>query len=242
MRPVETMTVPLAETDAQPDIPPYFPPPEEEEIPNGENTAPPPAPPMERTMQVHRTRSPYEAYEIALLRYVVRYGERILFEYPDEKTNALVTTHVAEYIKNELEKDDIQIYTTILQQMLDEAVAHCKEEGFTAQRYFLAHPDSVISRVAANLLSEKYQLSKYHSKYREVEQEEEKLDQIVVRDIFALKEAYILNQIKQKEEELKHLSSDETDKMFAIMKEITQLNEIKKILSKELGERIILKM
>ena len=231
-----------AETDAQPDIPPYFPPPEEEEIPNGENTAPPPAPPMERTMQVHRTRSPYEAYEIALLRYVVRYGERILFEYPDEKTNALVTTHVAEYIKNELEKDGIQIYTTILQQMLDEAVAHCKEEGFTAQRYFLAHPDSVISRVAANLLSEKYQLSKYHSKYREVEQEEEKLDQIVVRDIFALKEAYILNQIKQKEEELKHLSSDETDKMFAIMKEITQLNEIKKILSKELGERIILKM
>ena len=96
--------------------------------------------------------------------------------------------------------------------------------------------------MAANLLSEKYQLSKYHSKYREVEQEEEKLDQIVVRDIFALKEAYILNQIKQKEEELKHLSSDETDKMFAIMKEITQLNEIKKILSKELGERIILKM
>lgn len=242
MRPVETVTVPLTETDAQPDIPPYFPPPEEEEIPNGENTAPPPAPPMERTMQVHRTRSPYEAYEIALLRYVVRYGERILFEYPDEKTNALVTTHVAEYIKNELEKDGIQIYTTILQQMLDEAVAHCKEEGFTAQRYFLAHPDSVISRVAANLLSEKYQLSKYHSKYREVEQEEEKLDQIVVRDIFALKEAYILNQIKQKEEELKHLSSDETDKMFAIMKEITQLNEIKKILSKELGERIILKM
>lgn len=242
MRPVETVTVPLSETDAQPDIPPYFPPPEEEEIPNGENTAPPPAPPMERTMQVHRTRSPYEAYEIALLRYVVRYGERILFEYPDEKTNALVTTHVAEYIKNELEKDGIQIYTTILQQMLDEAVAHCKEEGFTAQRYFLAHPDSVISRVAANLLSEKYQLSKYHSKYREVEQEEEKLDQIVVRDIFALKEAYILNEIKQKEEELKHLSSDETDKMFAIMKEITQLNEIKKILSKELGERIILKM
>ena len=242
MRPVETVIVPLAETDAQPDIPPYFPPPEEEEIPNGENTAPPPAPPMERTMQVHRTRSPYEAYEIALLRYVVRYGERILFEYPDEKTNALVTTHVAEYIKNELEKDNIQIYTTILQQMLDEAVAHCKEEGFTAQRYFLAHPDSVISRVAANLLSEKYQLSKYHSKYREVEQEEEKLDQIVVRDIFALKEAYILNEIKQKEEELKHLSSDETDKMFAIMKEITQLNEIKKILSKDLGERIILKM
>ncbi len=242
MRPVETVPVPLEETDAQPDIPPYFPPPEEEEIPNGENTAPPPTPPMERTMQVHRTRSPYEAYEIALLRYVVRYGERILFEYPDEKTNALVTTHVAEYIKNELEKDGIQIYTTILQQMLDEAVAHCKEEGFTAQRYFLAHPDSVISRVAANLLSEKYQLSKYHSKYREVEQEEEKLDQIVVRDIFALKEAYILNEIKQKEEELKHLSSDETDKMFAIMKEITQLNEIKKILSKELGERIILKM
>ena len=242
MQPVETVTMPIEETSDTQDLPPLFPPPEEEVFPKEGETAPPPAPPMEQTVQIRCKRSPYEAYEIALLKYVVRYGERTLFEYADEESNAPATIQVAEYIKKELDEDNIPIYTPILNQMLEEAVTHGKEKGFIAQRYFLAHPDPTISRVAANLLSEKYQLSKYHSKYRDLEQEEERLDQIVVREIFALKEAYVLNRIKQKEEELKHISSDDMDKIFAVMKEISELNDIKKILSKELGERIILKM
>ena len=242
MQPVETVTMPIEETSGIQDLPPLFPPPEEESLPNEGETAPPPAPPMEQTVQIRCKRSPYEAYEIALLKYVVRYGERTLFEYADEESNAPATIQVAEYIKKELDEDNIPIYTPILNQMLEEAVTHGKEKGFIAQRYFLAHPDPTISRVAANLLSEKYQLSKYHSKYRDLEQEEDRLDQMVVRDIFALKEAYVLNRIKQKEEELKHISSDDMDKIFAVMKEISELNDIKKILSKELGERIILKM
>ena len=237
-QPIENVTVPFEETNT--DVPPNFPPPEEE-FPNMDNSIPSPAP-IEQNAIVHSKRSPYEAYEIALLRYVVRYGERILFEFTNEEKDEPVLIHVSEYIKNELDEDGIQIYTPILKQMLNEAAAHCKDKGFIAQRYFLSHPDPVVSRIAANLLSEKYQLSKYHSKYKELEQEEDKLDQIVVRDIFALKEAYILNQIKLKEDELKHLPPNDTDQMFVIMKEITALNEIKKILSKELGERIILKM
>ena len=99
-----------------------------------------------------------------------------------------------------------------------------------------------MSRIAANLMSEKYQLSKYHFKFREVEQEEDKLDQLVVRDLFAFKEAYILRRIKEKQEQLKQLSSADSEQILAIMKESAQLNEIKKVLSKELGERIVLKM
>ena len=76
----------------------------------------------------------------------------------------------------------------------------------------------------------------------EVEPEEERLDQLVVRDLFALKEAYILRQIREKQEALKQISPEAIEQMKQIMEEITQLNEIKKILSKELGERIILKM
>ena len=66
--------------------------------------------------------------------------------------------------------------------MMDEAADRCRSEGFIANRYFLAHPDPNVSRLAANLISEKYQLSKYHTKYRELEQEEDKLDQLVIRE------------------------------------------------------------
>ena len=187
-------------------------------------------------------RSPYEPFEIALLRYVVRYGEQILYDYTDENTNEQEWIRVAEYIRSELENDGLTFYTPVFKQMLDEAADRCHEDGFVAHRYFLAHPDPMVSRIAADLMSEKYQLSKYHFKYREVEPEEERLDQLVVRDLFALKEAYILRQIREKQEALKQISPEAIEQMKQIMEEITQLNEIKKILSKELGERIILKM
>ena len=235
---------PVAELEAVSEqLPPDFPPPPEEDYPSSsEMPEMPPSAPVEETQVVSRQRSPYEAFEIALLRYVVRYGERILYDYVDEETKEHVVIRVAEFIRDDLERDDLSFYTPIFKQMLDEAANRCGEESFIAHRYFLAHPDPLVSRIAANLMSEKYQLSKYHFKFREVEQEEDKLDQLVVRDLFAFKEAYILRRIKEKQEQLKQLSSADSEQILAIMKEIAQLNEIKKVLSKELGERIVLKM
>lgn len=224
-------------------LPPDFPPPPEEEFSgSNEMSEIPPSAPVEETQVMTRQRSPYEAFEIALLRYVVRYGERVLYDYVDEETKERIVMRVAEFIRDDLERDDLSFYTPIFKQMLDEAANRCGEETFIAHRYFLSHPDPLVSRVAANLMSEKYQLSKYHFKFREVEQEEDKLDQLVVRDLFAFKEAYIMRQLKEKQELLKQLSSADPEQIMTVMKEIAQLNEIKKVLSKELGERIILKM
>lgn len=236
--------VPVATAEPVSDqLPPDFPPPPEEEF-SGSNEIPeiPPSAPVEETQVMTRQRSPYEAFEIALLRYVVRYGERVLYDYVDEETKERIVMRVAEFIRDDLERDDLSFYTPIFKQMLDEAANRCGEETFIAHRYFLSHPDPLVSRVAANLMSEKYQLSKYHFKFQEVEQEEDKLDQLVVRDLFAFKEAYIMRQLKEKQEQLKQLSSADPEQIMTVMKEIAQLNEIKKVLSKELGERIILKM
>ena len=199
--------------------------------------------PVQPAQTAQPKRSPYEVYELTLLKYIVRYGEQILFDYVDEETNEHIVMRVAEYIRYDLERDDLTFYTPIIKSMLDEAADRCKTEGFIASRYFLAHPDPNVSRLAANLISEKYQLSKYHSKYRELEQEQDKLDQLVTREIYAMKDAYILRQIKETQLGIKeaHAQGNE-DKVFELMKQLTRLNEIKNVLSKELGERIVLKM
>ena len=230
------------------DMPP--PPPPMEEYPAGETgpmDAPspdfPPVQPPEAVRAAQPKRSPYEIYELTLLKYIVRYGEKVLFDYVDEETNEHIVMRVAEYIRYDLERDDLTFYTPIFKNMLDEAAERCKNEGFIANRYFLAHPDPNVSRLAANLISEKYQLSKYHSKYRELEQEEDKLDQLVIREIYAMKDAYIIRQIKETQLGIKeaHLKGNE-DQVFELMRKLTHLNEIKNVLSKELGERIVLKM
>ena len=253
---VETSFLPTDNPMPLPDdnMPP--PPPPMEEYPM-EETGPmdvpphdyPPAEPPQTVQPVQPVqtfqpkRSPYEVYELTLLKYIVRYGEQILFDYVDEETNEHIVMRVAEYIRYDLERDDLTFYTPIIKSMLDEAADKCKTEGFIASRYFLAHPDPNVSRLAANLISEKYQLSKYHSKYRELEQEQDKLDQLVTREIYAMKDAYILRQIKETQLGIKeaHAQGNE-DKVFELMKQLTRLNEIKNVLSKELGERIVLKM
>ena len=224
-----------------------MPPPPPEEYPS-EETGPMEVPPMappppQPQMPPQPKRSPYEAYEVTLMKYIVRYGEKVLFDYVDEETNEHIVMHVADYIRYDLERDDLTFYPPIFKSMLDEAAEKCKNEGFIANRYFLAHPDPNVSRLAANLISEKYQLSKYHSKYRELEQEEDKLDQLVIREIYAIKDAYIIHQIKETQLAIKeaHLKGNE-DQVFELMKKLTHLNEIKNVLSKELGERIVLKM
>ena len=218
--------------------PDYLPPPPPEDIIREENTpievSPAPTPP---------SRSPYEAYELALLRYVVRYGEQILFDYTEEETNEHIIIRVAEYIHFDLERDELAFYTPLFKEMLEEAVSHCKENGFIANRYFLAHPNPTISRLAANLIGEKYQLSKYHTKYRELEEEKDKLNQFVIRDIYAFKDAYVSHQIKELQNQLKETqTSGNLEQALEIMKQLARLNEIKSVLCKELGERIVLKM
>lgn len=86
-------------------------------------------------------------------RYIVRYGERVLYDYVDEETNEHVIMRVADYIRFDLERDDLTFYTPAFKQMLDEAAEHCQNEGFMASRYFLAHPDPNISRAWPPTLS-----------------------------------------------------------------------------------------
>lgn len=226
--------------------PDNFPPPPPEDYPM-EEAGPHPLPPIENTTApiaaIQPKRSPYEVFEWGLLRYIVRYGERVLYDYADEETQEQVVMRVADYIRYDLERDDLTFLTPVFKQMLEEAAEHCQEEGFIARRYFLAHPDQDISRMAANLISDKYQLSKIHTKFRELEQEEDKLDSLIPRELYSLKDAYILQQIKNIQEEIKAAYSQKNDdKVIELMMRQDHLNKIKSALCKELGERIILKM
>ena len=223
------------------------PPPASDEVPqeSGPQDVPPPEPEPEQhpTSQPRIQRSPFEAYEINLLRYIIRYGEQLLYDYVDEESGEPVRWKVAEYIKSDLEQDNLTFYNPLFKQILDEAAEHCQDEGFVAHRYFLAHPDPLVSQFAANLISEKYQLSKYHSKFHELEDEKDMLDQLVIRDIFALKDAYIIRQIKETLGKMKEAqTAGNWEQAMELMKELTRLNDIKAVLSKELGERIVLKM
>ena len=55
------------------------------------------------------------------------------------------------------------------------------------ERYFTTYPDTQISLLAVDLVSDKYQLSKVHTKYQKVETESDRLWELIPRAIYELK-------------------------------------------------------
>lgn len=203
-------------------------------------------------------KSPYERYEKEILRYVVRYGNKPIYrKYEKQKRkvgkkvieeDVLVEEGpgVTEFVKFDLERDNIRFTTELYRQIFEEAVAYMEDIDFDSGRHFLSHIDPSVSRLSSELMSDRYQLSKIHAKILGEELndkdsrllEENLLNSYVPRATTELKNAYVLQQIKQIKEEMKQ--SNEDDSLSLIVR-LQQLQEIKKILSKELGERIILK-
>lgn len=219
---------------SSPNEPPPF-----EQIPLEEEVTPQ-SPHPSKTTPAFQAPSPYEAYEKSIVRYIVRYGERIIFNYQDEQTQEQIQMRLAEYVRFDLDRDGIQITHPLYRQIIEEAATHCAEEGFAAYRYFLAHPNQHISLLAANLASEKYQLSKYHSKYQTIEPESERLDFVVPQELYALKEAHIQEEIKQVQQQIKEARNEE--ETMTLLRQLNELNNLRRLLCKQLGERIILRM
>jgi DNA primase len=193
--------------------------------------------------EVVREKSPFEENEILLLRYVVRYGEHILDEVTDEETGANIAIRVAAYIRSVLIDDDMPFLTPVYEKMLEEAAEHCSEPGFVASRYFLAHPDQHISRLAADLVEDKYRLSKYHTKFQEIKSEEDRLVDLIPQDIYNFKNAWIRQSIEKIDRQIKNAQEEnDAEEILRLMQEKVALDKIKKELSKIIGERIILIM
>lgn len=187
-----------------------------------------------------RAASPLDTFERSLVRYMIRYGHRVIFSCPDEETGQTFEWAVLPYIMADLQQDEIKFQHPLYSQMAREAVDKYESEGEHLERYFLSHPDPEISKTAVDMVSEKYQLSKIHTKFQKVETEEERLAELVPRALFELKNAIVCMNIKKLRDEIKKAGKEkDTVRITELMSEITVLNGVKAALAKQLGERII---
>ena len=187
---------------------------------------------------------PLNKFEESLLHYVVRYGEKELYATENEETQEQIPVSVAEYIYQDLTQDDLVLENPVLKQMLDEALERIKQPDFIAERYFLNHPNPEISRLAVKFVSDKYPLSKVHSKFQKIEDESEKLRDLVPYEVLNYKDAILKRQMDILNTRIKsEQDNNNSEQMDELMSELSSLwQESKKIISKHLGERIVLKI
>ncbi len=184
--------------------------------------------------------SKFENEERTILQLLILYGQHIMYYTDDAKT---IPVTAGDYIAKELEDDDLIFFNPLHQRMLEEYKTQSTDETFIPERYFLFHPDAQISHLAADLVTEKYVLSKVHSKVKKVEADSERLIELIPRVIFEFKNSLMLDHMRSMLLELKTAADNKNNlRVNEIMREIAELEKIKIQLSKTLGERIIIKI
>jgi DNA primase len=183
-------------------------------------------------------------FEKELLHFVVRYGEQTLYTTENQENRELISISVAEYITQELEQDELVLENPVYRQMLAEATEKCKQEDFVSERYFLNHSDPDISKLAADLVSDKYPLSKIHSKFKKIEEESDRLVELVPYEVMNYKDAILKKRMEDINLKIKIAQEEkDSEKIIKLVSELSLLwQESKKLLAKHLGERIILKL
>lgn len=179
--------------------------------------------------------SPYYPIETALMQMLVRYGERAMCQ-----TEEGELIKVASYIDSELKIDDLELHTPQYRQLLEETVARLDDPQFVAERYFCNHPDPKVSLLAANLVSDRYQLSKYHTKYQKIAGDDERLHELLPQLMADFKYLVVKEECQQLLRELQNpdIYKDEA-RYTAVMKRYKDLSEIQKMIAKRLGDRTL---
>jgi DNA primase len=180
--------------------------------------------------------NPLYPKERLIVQQLIRHGEKVMFI--DEDTEEKVT--VTEYVASELERDEITLTTPLFVEVLQELKQHAGKAGFTAERHFVNHANPTMSRLAVDLIEEKYQLSKYHSKTQNIVNDIDRLKDIVVFLMVDYKHSLVEMELKETQDLLRQPEvMADTDKCLDIMSRCKELMEIKQQMAKYLGDRVI---
>ena len=184
----------------------------------------------------------FYAKEEDLVRMLIRYGEKVMC-YVENETGEQIPFTVTECIASGLKEDELQFYDPLHRLVLQECEAHLNDPNFNPERYFIAHPDPAVSKLAVDLVSDRYQLSKYHSKGQKIVSDEERLYELIPRLLLDFKLSIV-------EEEMKHTIqalanpeiANDPQRCLEIMKRYKELQETQSVMAQHAGDRVVLKL
>lgn len=105
----------------------------------------------------------------------------------------------------------------------------------------ISSPEDVVRHITTDLVSEKYVLSKVHTKYAKIETEQDRLDEFVPRAIYELKDAILECQLRDIRYRIKEIGtkSGNAEELMSLMTKTMELQQLKGEFAKILGERIV---
>ncbi|HNW90696.1 MAG TPA: DNA primase [Bacteroidales bacterium] len=186
---------------------------------------------------------PYEikSYEKYLLWIILNYGGLELLtenEIPDSPGHTeTVPVSVADYISQILANDDFKFSTAEYQQIYDEYLENISKTEGADMQYFITHPKENISKIVIEILSQKYELSRYwHDKYKISTPRHEDEDRTILtndisKTINTINLKIVGKEMAEIHEQIKKMQKEEPDNTD-IMMLLAKYNKKQMIMSK----------
>lgn len=150
---------------------------------------------------------------------------------------------VAEIQKTATNLSDITMQEQVLEQKCNEVYAKglFDFKMMYIVKNLISSPEDVVRHITTNLVSEKYVLSKVHTKYAKIETEQDKLDELVPRAIYEWKDAILECQLRDIRRRIKEIGSKSgnAEELMSLMSKTMELQQLKGEFAKLLGERIV---
>lgn len=184
----------------------------------------------------------FYAKEEDLVRMLIRYGEKVMCYVENEEGEQIPLT-VTECIATGLKEDDLQFHAPLHRLILQECEVHLNNPNFNPERYFIAHPDPAVSKLAVDLVSDRYQLSKYHSKGQKIVTDEERLYELIPRLLLDFKLSIVEEEMKNTLQALTNPEiANDPQRCMEIMKRYKELQETQSVMAQHAGDRVVLKL
>lgn len=198
---------------------------------------PQPATPAAQHPSPNIQHSSSNTIETLLIQMVIRHGEEIILtDVQDEESGQTINLNVAQYINYDLSLDDLKFETPIYNTILADAVQHCNDEGFKAEDYFTHHHNLEISTLAIKLSTDDVKLAKSIAEISSDSSLRSKVEQLII----GFRKEWIEKQLAERRKQMSLASGDMT-KTLQLMNEIKQLQDMRNILARRLGNDIIVK-
>jgi len=198
---------------------------------------PPPVIPRTVKQQVTTYVSEKEIIRLLLKFGSNEFGRKIR----EEDGNEEVIT-VADHIVREIVSDELTFDDTILGSIFEEFRFASEQGIFLDDKVFIKNEDPSISRLSADILAESYQLSKiWRNKQTYVETEDMKLKDIVPDAVLKFKGDKIKVRLKEIMTQMEEaVRSGDTERVISLQKKDQILKNGLKIISQQLGNRILI--
>lgn len=182
--------------------------------------------------------------EVMMLKFLLKHGSKQIIVPVFEDEHVAVDqenpemVNVMHFIVNALVEDELTLSHKIYQQIIDICQENLDNESFNPETYFIQNSDPMISQTTADLTAQQHELSQYHFKSGSVESEEDKLSELVPRIVFEYKRKILDTYIKSTLDQMQ--KSKDMAEIMELQRTLSSFNELKKMLGKFLGDRIVL--